>query len=110
MRMEQQRTQQQRMEQQRNAALREKQFAAQNKVLNPETKKDALRTVQFEAGLGMQARMEAAFVQYVRREANKPLRNGFGRQVLRSAKVLQLGAPPEPNGNLAATRVKRRLP
>jgi hypothetical protein len=109
-RLGQMRMEQERMQQQRNATLREKQFVAQNEAVNKETKKDALRTVQFEAGLGTQARMEAAFVQYVRREVNKPPRNGFGRQVLRSAKVLQLDAPPEPNGNLAAARVRRRLP
>jgi 8-oxo-dGTP pyrophosphatase MutT (NUDIX family) len=109
-RLGQMRMEQERMQQQRNATLREKQFVAQNEAVNKETKKDALRTVQFEAGLGTQARMEAAFVQYVRREVNKPPRNGFGRQVLRSAKVLQLDAPPEPNGHLAAARVRRRLP
>lgn len=94
----------QRMQPQRNVAPRKKPFEAENEG----TSKDPLRRVQFEAGLGMQARVEAAFVRYVRHEVNEPALNGIGRRVLRGAKILQLGAPPEPEGSLIAARAKRR--
>ena len=78
-----------RIERQRNARLCVQQFEG--------TKKDALQKVQFEAAVGM----EAAFVRYVRREpgAVEMAVNGYGRPVLRGAKVLQLSAPPESDRN-----------
>ena len=92
------------IERQRSVALREQRFEG--------TKKDALQKVQFEAGLGIHARMETALARYVRREpkqagAVEMALNGHGRRMLRGAKILQLGAPREPDGNLTP---KRRLP
>jgi 8-oxo-dGTP pyrophosphatase MutT (NUDIX family) len=76
--------------------------------------KDALQKVAFEASAAVQARMEATFVRYVRREVRQSgavelAVNGFGRRVLSGGKVLQLSAP-EPNGNLAAVKARQRLP
>ena len=75
--------------------------------------KDALQKVQFEANAAVRARVEAAFVRYVRREVKQTgavelAVNGFGRR-LSGGKILQLSAP-EPDGNFAAAKAKRRLP
>ena len=75
--------------------------------------KDALQKVQFEANVGVPARMEAAFVRYVRREVKQAGMvdvglNKFGRRALRQGQVLQIDAAPE--GNFAAARMKRQLP
>jgi 8-oxo-dGTP pyrophosphatase MutT (NUDIX family) len=95
-----------------------KSFAAaslpQPAMLLPLPERDTLQRVQFEASAAVQARMEAAFVRYVRREVKQAGTlelevNRFGRRALSGGKVLQLSAP-EPNGNLAEAKVKRRLP
>jgi 8-oxo-dGTP pyrophosphatase MutT (NUDIX family) len=83
-------------------------------MLFPLHEKEALQKVQFEASAAGQARMEAAFLRYVRREVKQPAavglaETGFGQRPLSSGKVLQLKAP-EPEGNLAAEKAKRRLP
>jgi 8-oxo-dGTP pyrophosphatase MutT (NUDIX family) len=83
-------------------------------MLLPLPEKDGLQRVQFEASAAVQARMEAAFVRYVRREVKHTgslelAVNGVGQRALSTGKVLQLRAP-EPDESLTTAKARRRLP